>query len=129
MAVKLVLLKSGEMLISDAKELVSDEKQASPYAYILDLPHLISYSSKDSTNNEIDIVFKPWVMISKDKKMMIPTDWVVTILDPLDDIQRMYVEDMKMISGGMKPKSDSTLEIVDGDGEDDEETDEEETND
>ena len=128
MAVKLVLLKSGEMLISDAKELVSDENQASPYAYILDLPHLISYSSKDSTN-EIDIVFKPWVMISKDKKMMIPTDWVVTILDPLDDIQRMYVEDMKMISNGMKPKSDSTVEIVDGDGEDDEETDEEETND
>ena len=128
MAVKLVLLKSGEMLISDAKELVSDENQASPYAYILDLPHLISYSSKDNTN-EIDIVFKPWVMISKDKKMMIPTDWVVTILDPLDDIQRMYVEDMKMISGGMKPKSDSTLEIVDGDGEDDEETGEEETND
>ena len=128
MAVKLVLLKSGEMLISDAKELVSDENQASPYAYILDLPHLISYSSKDSTN-EIDIVFKPWVMISKDKKMMIPTDWVVTILDPLDDIQRMYVEDMKMISDGMKPKSDSTVEIVDGDGEDDEETDEEETND
>ena len=61
--------------------------------------------------------------------MMIPTDWVVTILDPLDDIQRMYVEDMKMVSDGVRPKSDSTVEIVDGDGEDDEETNEEQNND
>ena len=98
MAVKLVLLKSGEMLISDAKELVSDENQTTPYAYVLDLPHIVITNSKDSSNNEIDIVFKPWIVIPRITKMMIPTDWVVTIVDPLDDIQRMYVDDMKMIS-------------------------------
>ena len=41
MAVKLVLLKSGETLISEAKELVSDEKQARPHAYLLENPHTV----------------------------------------------------------------------------------------
>lgn len=104
MAVKLLLLKSGEMLISDAKELVSDENQTTPYGYVLDLPHIVITNSKDSSNKEIDIIFRPWIVISKETKMMIPTDWVVTIVDPIDDIAKMYIDDMERI----KPKVENT---------------------
>ncbi len=50
MAVKLVLLKSGETLISEAKELVSDEKQARPHAYLLEYPHTVRTREKTTKN-------------------------------------------------------------------------------
>ena len=40
MSIKLTLLKSGETLIAETKELVSDEKQTAPHAYLLDNPQL-----------------------------------------------------------------------------------------
>ena len=40
MSVKLTLLKSGETLISDVKEVVSDVNQDKPTAFLLENPHL-----------------------------------------------------------------------------------------
>jgi len=52
MSIKLTLLKSGEMLISDAKELVSDDKQVAPYAYLLEEPHLVKTREKTFLTEE-----------------------------------------------------------------------------
>ena len=38
MSIKLTLLRSGETLISEMKELVADEKQKAPNAYLLENP-------------------------------------------------------------------------------------------
>lgn len=108
MTIKLTLLKSGEMLISDAKELVADNN-IEPYAYILDHPHVVLTTPKRDDTDQIDVLFKPWIIISKDTKMLVPTDWVVTIVDPIDSIKKMYIDKSKLFS-----KEDSKEEKNDG---------------
>ena len=57
MSIKLTLLKSGEQLISDMKELVA-EGQNQPHAYLLDNPHTIDINHKEfMRNNRLGIEF------------------------------------------------------------------------
>ena len=100
MSIKLTLLKSGEMLISDAKELVSDDKQVAPYAYLLEEPHLVKTREKTFLTEEektkgdfgIDVILTPWIILSADKQIVLPTDWVVTIVEPLPSVTQMYID-------------------------------------
>ena len=104
MSIKLILLKSGEKLIADAKELVSDTEsnQKEPYAYFLCNPHILTTRPKvlltednqqdDLNNFEIDVVLSPWILLSQDKDFVIPTDWVVTICEPLASVRQMYLD-------------------------------------
>ena len=100
MAVKLILLKSGETLISEAKELVSDEKQARPHAYLLENPHTVTTREKSFITEEekekgdfgIDVILKPWIILSSDKSMILPTDAVLTIVEPLPSVRQMYID-------------------------------------
>ena len=95
MAIKLSFLKSGELLISDAKELAQEENQLEPYAYLLNHPHTVIISHRQEDTEQVDVVFRPWIVISKDNNVVVPTDWVVTIVEPLDSIREMYVEKQK----------------------------------
>ena len=97
MSIKLTLLKSGETLISEMKELVAeDSKQA--HAYLLENPHTVQTREKTFlTEGEkktgdfgIDVIMIPWIVLSKDKKMIIPVDTVLTIVEPLDSLTQMY---------------------------------------
>ena len=100
MSIKLTLLKSGEMLISDAKELVSDDKQVAPYAYLLEEPHLVKTREKTFLTEEektkgdfgIDVILTPWIILSADKQIVLSTDWVVTIVEPLPSVTQMYID-------------------------------------
>ena len=107
MSIKLILLKSGEKLIADAKELIADKKseesvQKEVYAYFLQNPHILTTRPKvflteekqedDANNFEIDVVLSPWILLSQDKDFVIPTDWVVTICDPLSSVCQMYMD-------------------------------------
>jgi hypothetical protein len=104
MSIKLVLLKSGEKLISDVKELVSDStgEEKKVYAYFLCNPQVVTTRSKvllteektnpDANNFEIDVVLSPWMILSQDKDFVIPTDWVVTISEPLASVRQMYLD-------------------------------------
>ena len=95
MAIKLTLLKSGELLISDAKELAQEENQLEPYAYLLNHPHTVIISHRQEDTEQVDVVFRPWIVISKDNNVVVPTDWVVTIVEPLDSIKKMYEDKQK----------------------------------
>ena len=46
MSIKLTLLKSGETLISEMKELVA-EKQQQAHAYLLENPHIVQTREKN----------------------------------------------------------------------------------
>ena len=46
MSIKLTLLKSGETLISETKELVSEEDQTAPHAYLVTHPHIVKITEK-----------------------------------------------------------------------------------
>ena len=75
MSVKLTILKTGETLISDMQELVSDQEQASPHAYLLNNPHrvrtkdkaFLTEEEKDEKKFGIDVTMTPWIILSLDK--------------------------------------------------------------
>ena len=100
MSVKLTVLKTGETLISDMQELVSDKEQASPHAYLLNNPHLVKIREKqflteDEKNDKkfgIDVLMTPWIVISSDKKIVLPVDCVMTIVEPNDGVKKMFLD-------------------------------------
>jgi hypothetical protein len=103
MSIKLSLLKSGETLISDIKELVSEDPDTGKkeaVAYLLNKPHKVSIRTEvlltekveDDTKREIQIGLSPWIMLSADEEVTIPTDWVVTVVEPLSSVKQMYEE-------------------------------------
>ena len=36
----------------------------------------------------------PFIALSKDKTIPIPADWVVTMVEPIDNVLKMYQEDV-----------------------------------
>ena len=96
MSVKLVLLKSGEQLISDAKELVQDKVV---HGYLLNKPHKVAAQKplflteeNEVPDDNVEIVFSPWILLSSDDDIVVPKDWVVTIVEPLSSVSEMYLE-------------------------------------
>ena len=104
MSIKLTLLKTGEQLISDMKEL-SEEGKDEPKAYLLENPHTVEINEKQFVTEEekeleegdygINVSLLPWLILSKDKKMIIPTDSVLTVVDPLDSVTQLYLDKLK----------------------------------
>ena len=102
MSIKLTLLKTGEQLISDMKELVA-ENQEYPHAYLLVDPHLVQINEKRFITEEekkngdfgINVSLLPWIVLSKDKKMIIPVDSVLTVVEPLDAVIKLYEEKLE----------------------------------
>ena len=102
MSIKITLLKSGEQLISDMKELVA-EGQDQAHAYLLDNPHTVEINEKQFVTEEekvegdygINVALLPWIILSKDKKMIIPVDSVLTVVEPLESVTQLYLDKMK----------------------------------
>jgi len=97
MTVKLVLLKSGEDIIADMQEMVVGEDDQKVVGYFLSRPFktrlMISDNKSDEKEkNSFNINLIPWIPLSKDKIIPVPSDWVVTIVEPVDDLKKMYEE-------------------------------------
>jgi len=98
MSVQLALLKSGEEVIADIKELRSSEGDEL-VSYVFKDP----YSIKIKTSQVLieandapkhDVVYYKWMSLSKDSDIIVNKDWVVCITDPLDSITKSYTERM-----------------------------------
>tara|TARA_B100002019_G_scaffold236167_1_gene210696 strand:- start:268 stop:672 length:405 start_codon:yes stop_codon:yes gene_type:complete len=95
MAIKLMLLKTGETIITDAKEVVQEEQTR---GYLLNNPQTVTTQEKtvlmedDTLNNnyELDVILRSWMLLSADKEFVITTDIVATICDPLPSVLEMY---------------------------------------
>jgi len=95
MTIKMILLKTGETLITDAKEVVQEEQVR---GYMLSQPQVVESQEKtlliesetSNSNYELDVILKPWMILSKDKEFVVTTDIVATICEPLDSIKDMY---------------------------------------
>ena len=102
MSIKLCLLKSGEQLISDMKELVAEGREQA-HAYLLDNPHTVEINEKQFITEEeksvgdygINVVLLPWIILSKDKQMVIPVDSVLTVVEPLESVTQLYLDKLK----------------------------------
>lgn len=98
MSVKLMLLKTGETIISEAKEVVSDDEIVR--GYLLINPHYVKAEEKSiitegetgKSNYELDVILSPWLILSKDKEFIVAKDYVATICDPILMVENMYRE-------------------------------------
>ena len=101
MTVKLAILKSGEDIVADIKEMIVGEGDAARVVgYVLTKPCGVTLDSKQlKVDDEIDndtyqLKLFPWCPLTKNEKIRIPADWVVTIVDPIDKITEMYTKEV-----------------------------------
>ena len=97
MSIKLLYLKSGEQVISDVKELIRKDSDK-VYGYVLHKPHEIVASkavvlTEDADDDrKVEVTLSPWILLTEDKSMTIPQDWIITIVNPIGSILKMYEE-------------------------------------
>ena len=101
MSIKITVLKTGEHIISDMKELMT-EGEENAQAYMLVNPHTYEINEKQFITEEekeldegdygINVTLLPWIILSKDKKMMIPVDSVLTVVEPLESVTQLYLD-------------------------------------
>ena len=95
MSIKLAVLKSGENVIADIKELISNDKVC---GYLFTKPHMVNtrtpivLTEENTSSGNIEISLLPWIMLTSDTKVPVPTDWVVTIVEAVDAVKKMYEE-------------------------------------
>ena len=120
MTVKLVLLKSGEDIVADVSEMVvgdENDKDNPPrvIGYYLNRPCVVRM--QDARNlpelqkgNEqkqgYSVSLFPWMPLSKEDKIPIPADWMITMVEPVTKLAQMYDEDI--VKNGKDNQSDST---------------------
>ena len=102
MSVKIALLKSGETIISDIKELFSKEENLEyKHGYVFTKPRKVTFSvpilvedseedDKTKLEKSVEISFSPWILLSKDEEILVPIDWVVTVVEPIDNVKNTY---------------------------------------
>lgn len=124
MTVKLVILKSGEDLICDMSEMVTENEKV--VGYFLKKPCVVKIKDfvhkkeeveeKDEQNAKFNIVFYPWIPLSSSDVVTIPADWVVTYVDPIPKLLNMYTN--QVLEYKNNDQSTTTIEQSDSDIED-----------
>jgi hypothetical protein len=98
MSIKLILLKTGEKILTDAKELVSEEKI---FGYLFEKPlkvitvdpiTLTSGENVDIEDDEITVSVSPWIELTTDTKIPVTIDSVIAIVEPLESLKNLYME-------------------------------------
>jgi len=110
MTVKLAILKSGEDIVADIKEmLVGEGDDAKVVGYFLTKPCTVTLNSKalkvddDLDRDTYQLKLVPWCPLTKQERIPITADWVVTIVDPIDKITAMYKKEV--LGNGRKSSS------------------------
>ena len=119
MTIKLLILKSGEEMISDINEMaVGEEDDQKVIGYFLRRPCLVKMKNpgvidqeKNKTKAGFEVSLIPWIALSKEEVIPIPSDWLVTMVTPVEQLEKMYIEDV--LSYGQDDQSDSADEQPD----------------
>lgn len=103
MTIKLAILKSGEDVIADIKEIVSSEDNKT-ISYVFNNPYTVKLISQqmlveETNSGEYSISFFPWIPLSSDTEIYVNTDWVVSIVEPTEGVKSSYEEKMNGRNG------------------------------
>jgi|TARA_B100001996_G_scaffold328595_1_gene275920 hypothetical protein len=96
MSIKLLLLKSGEEVITEAKEILDPETK-DPVGFHLHKPFRVDIVSNEEQGVVLDrkkgyqVSWFPWAPLSKDRDFYLPGHHVLTAYDPLDSIAEQYL--------------------------------------
>ena len=125
MTIKLLLLKSGEDIIADVAEMAMGEEgnKENPrriIGYYLNKPCVIKMRDpnlQDPDGREqkagYSVSLFPWMPLAKDERIPIPSDWMITMVEPVEKLKEMYLEDV--VNHGKNNKDTSTDESTDSD--------------
>ena len=108
MTVKLVMLKSGEDIIADVKEIKSEQDVVGYFfhdplivkMYSPEEPVVLSeengvesdHGTTKEISSKVGITFYPWVPLAAEKKIPCSADWVITIVEPMQNLKKLYQE-------------------------------------
>ncbi len=114
MTIKLMLLKSGEDVISDVTEMrVGTDDESQVIGYQLDKPCVVKMRDPNLVKEEgahkqsgFSVSLFPWMPLTKQEKIPVPADWMITMVEPIDKLKEMYIEDI--VEYGKSNKGNST---------------------
>ena len=100
MAIKLAVLKSGEDVIADIREMMVGDEDAPPekkkvVGYYFIKPCGVTLKNKaidvnESADDSYELKLFPWCPLAKNDAIPMSTEWVVTLVDPVDKLREMY---------------------------------------
>ena len=115
MTIKILVLKSGEDVIADIKEMMTPDNKV--MGYLLTKPCVVKLMSnapltteEDDSNteysSEVRIRMHPWAPLAKEKEIPLTSEWVVTMVTPIDKVLTMYKE--QVLKNGQNNATDSS---------------------
>ena len=126
MAIKLLLLKSGEDMIADVKEMTFGEGDKTrvvgyslnrPCVIKMREPNIIPEMEEGNIKKAgYEVSLFPWIPLSAEEDIPIPCDWVVTMVEPTFKLKEMYTEDI--VNYGKNNQSTATDKQSDSDNSD-----------
>ena len=98
MSIQLALLKSGEEVIADIKEIRQEETDVL-VSYLFKDPYCVKIKTtqvlvEDESRPKHELAYYKWMSLSKDNDIIVNKDWVVCITEPLDSIKQNYEDRM-----------------------------------
>ena len=118
MTIKLLLLKSGEDMIADITEMAyGEDDDRRVVGYYLNKPCVIKMRDPNALDDMsegrgrkagFEVSLFPWIPLSAEENIPIPSDWLVTMVEPTAKLTEMYVEDI--VKYGKNNQSNSSDE-------------------
>ena len=114
MTIKLALLKSGEEVISDIDEMMTDKKTVVGYYFTNPCRAILTTSEDEGEADDeiegvetppVSIKLLPWLPLADEEKIPVVADWVISIVEPQPKLKELYT---KASEDYEKRKSQST---------------------
>jgi hypothetical protein len=115
MAVKLAVLKSGENVIADVKQLVDHNDKVmslvftNPYVVTLMTPQIL-FESDTEEEYEHKVSFYPWLVLSNDKVIEVDPTWVVCVVEPNEMVKTSYETNMNKSVDGIPKETEQVID-------------------
>ncbi len=99
MTIKVALLKSGEDVIADVQEMIvgdpNDPSDQKVVGYFFNKPCIVkTRKTPEDEGGLFQISLSPWIPITKQTRVPVINDWVITLVDPIETLENMYTEDI-----------------------------------
>ena len=64
-----------------------------PVGYLFKDPETLTINKSflvSDSDTSVEISLTQWILMSSDRELAVPTDWIVTIAEPIDSVMKMY---------------------------------------
>ena len=98
MTVKLALLKSGEEVISEITEMITEKQVVVGYYFenpcraILTTPEIEVDEEQALAKKPVSIKLLPWLPLANEERIPVVADWVISIVEPQPKLKELYTK-------------------------------------